>query len=78
MAHLPVVNEAQVSEGTQKVFKALQARLEAVPNIWRIMANAADVLHATLAMEKAIQRELPPKLRELAYLESSQLNGCHY
>ena len=47
-------------------------------NIFRTMAHAPDVLQATLALDKAIQRELDPKLRELAYLRASQLNECGY
>ena len=46
--------------------------------IVRTMGHAPDVLEATLALNKAIQHELPGKLRELAYLKTSQLNGCDY
>jgi alkylhydroperoxidase family enzyme len=49
-----------------------------VPNIFRTMGHAPEVLRATLALEQAITRDLAPKLRELAYLKTSQLNGCHY
>jgi AhpD family alkylhydroperoxidase len=35
-------------------------------------------LQATLALNQAIQGELDPKLRELAYLKASQVNHCKY
>jgi alkylhydroperoxidase family enzyme len=49
-----------------------------VPNIFRTMGHAPEVLRATLALEQAITRDLAPNQRELAYLKTSQLNGCHY
>src|SRR6185312_12523427 len=45
---------------------------------FRSMAHAPDVLQATLALNQAIQGDLDPKLRELAYLKTSQLNQCKY
>jgi len=37
-----------------------------------------DVLQATLSFNQAIQKELDPKLRELAYLKTTQVNKCNY
>lgn len=65
-------------DAVKATFQAMQSRLGVVPNIWRTMAHAPDVLQATLGLEKAIHKDLPPKLRELAYLKASELNGCHY
>ena len=74
---LPVA-DAQASEAVKPIFKDLQAKLGKVLNIFRTMAHAPDVLRATLAMNQSIQTELDPKLRELAYLKTTQLNDCNY
>lgn len=72
------VSDDQAAEPAKKTFHELQAKLGRVLNIFRTMGHAPDVLQATLAMNQAIQKELDPKLRELAYLKTSQLNACNY
>jgi alkylhydroperoxidase family enzyme len=72
------LTDAQASEPAQKLFQAIQAKLGTVLNIFRTMGHAPDVLQATLNFDRAIQHGLDPKLRELAYLKTSQLNGCEY
>jgi alkylhydroperoxidase family enzyme len=78
MPHLAPVSDAQASDAAKNLLQNLQAKLGMVPNIFRTMAHAPDVLQATLALNQAIQKDLDPRLRELAYLKTSQLNGCHY
>lgn len=78
MALVAPMSDAQAAQPAQRVFQELQAKLGRVLNIFRTMAHAPAVLEATLAMNKAIQQDLDPKLRELAYLKTSQLNACHY
>ena len=78
---MPIVaplTDAQASDAAKSLFGALQSKLGMVPNIFRTMGHAPDILQATLALNQAIQHDLDPKLRELAYLKTSQLNGCHY
>jgi alkylhydroperoxidase family enzyme len=72
------LTDAQAPEAARGLFKTLQSKLGKVLNIFRVMGHAPDVLQATLAMDQAIKHDLDPKLRELAYLKTSQLNGCHY
>jgi alkylhydroperoxidase family enzyme len=78
MPHVAPMTDAQASEPVKGVFQNLQAKLGKVLNIFRTMAHAPDVLQATLAMNQSIQKELDPKLRELAYLKTTQLNHCNY
>lgn len=70
--------DAQAPDAAKSIFQTLQAKVGMVPNIWRTMGHAPAVLKATLEFDQAILRDLDPKLRELAYLKTSQLNGCHY
>jgi len=78
MPHLAPLTDAQAFAPAKTLFQGLQSKLGAVPNIFRTMGHAPDVLQATLALNGAIHKDLEPKLRELAYLKTSQLNKCEY
>ena len=78
MPHVAPLADAQAPDASKSLFQQIQAQFGMVPNIFRTMGHAPEVLRATLALEQAITRDLAPKLRELAYLKTSQLNGCHY
>lgn len=69
----------QVAEGTLKgTLEGIQKKRGFVPAIWATMAHAPAVASASLAMNSAIGHDLAPKLRELAYLQCSRINHCHY
>ena len=78
MPNLQPLADAQASEAARKIFQGIQAKFRMVPNIFRTMGHAPAVLGATLNLDQAISSDLEPKLRELAYLKTSQLNGCNY
>ena len=78
MPYLAPLTDANASAEAKATFQNLQAKLGVVPNIFRTMGHAPEVLQATMALNAAIQKELPPKLRELAYLKTSELNNCNY
>jgi len=78
MPHIKPLSDEQASEAAKNLFQPLQSALGMVPNIFRTMAHAPDVLGALLNLNKAIQQELPAKFRELAYLKTSLLNDCGY
>ena len=78
MPHVAPLADAQAPDASKNLFQQIQSQFGMVPNIFRTMGHAPEVLRATLALEQAITRDLAPKLRELAYLKTSQLNGCHY
>jgi uncharacterized peroxidase-related enzyme len=78
MPSLPPLSNEQASSEAQALFQGIQSAFKMVPNIFRTMGHAPAVLQATLAMNQAIQGELDPKLRELAYLKASQVNRCGY
>jgi alkylhydroperoxidase family enzyme len=70
--------DAHASEEAKKLFQGLNAKFRMVPNIFRTMGHAPAVLGATGALNDAIHHDLPPNLRELAYLKTSLINNCHY
>ena len=78
MALVAPLSDAQASEAAKGIFQTLQAKMGKVLNIFRTMGYAPDVLQATLSFNQAIQKELDPKLRELAYLKTTQVNKCNY
>jgi alkylhydroperoxidase family enzyme len=78
MPHVAPLTEDKASESAKGIFKTLQGKMGKVINIFRTMGHAPDVLAATLAMNQAIQSDLPPKLRELAYLKTTRINRCEY
>jgi alkylhydroperoxidase family enzyme len=78
MPTLAPLTDAQASDAAKPLFQALQAKFRMVPNIFRTMGSAPAVLKATLDLNAAIHSDLPPKLRELAYLKCSLLNACEY
>jgi AhpD family alkylhydroperoxidase len=78
MQLVPPLADAQASDAAKSLFQTIHAAFGAVPNIFRTMGHAPDVLQSTLGLNKAIQSSLDPKLRELAYLKTSMVNGCRY
>jgi alkylhydroperoxidase family enzyme len=78
MPLLEPVGDDTTSTAAKATFEKLHAKLKMVPNIFRTMAHAPEVLDATLTMNASFQRGLDPKLRELAYLKASLVNECHY
>ncbi len=78
MALIAPLADAQASEAAKGIFQNLQAKMGKVLNFFRTLGHVPDILQATLAFNQAIQKELDPKLRELAYLKTTQLNKCNY
>ncbi len=78
MPLLEPVGDDTTSTPAKATFEKLHAKLKMVPNIFRTMAHAPEVLDATLTFNASFQSGLDPKLRELAYLKTSLLNECHY
>ena len=75
---LTPLTDEQASPKAAELFSAIKGHFGMVPNIFRTMGHAPAVLGATLNLDQAISSDLEPKLRELAYLKTSQLNGCNY
>ncbi len=78
MPHVTPMPNQDISGAVQDLFQGLEKKLGMVPNMYRTMGHIPELLAAELQMSQAIQRELPPKFRELAYLRTSLLNGCGY
>ena len=78
MPVLEPVHDDQAAPAAKDIFEQLNAKLKMVPNIFRTMGHAPDVLGASMKFSASFQAGLDPKLRELAYLKASMVNGCEY
>src|SRR5690349_19857095 len=78
MPDLQPLTDDQATPQARDLFEAIKGKFRMVPNIFRAMGHAPDVLQATLALNDAIGHDLDPKLRELAYVTASRVNHCDY
>ena len=79
MALVSYLSTGDVSEKFKPVFEGMERKAGAVPNVYRALAHSPELLDAFMAMSKALgQSALDGKLRELAYIKASELNGCDY
>ena len=78
MPHVEPPTDEQAPEAARSIFQSLQETFGMVPNIFRTMGYSPDVLDACLKLDAAIQKDLPGKFRELAYLKSVMVNQCGY
>jgi alkylhydroperoxidase family enzyme len=70
----------QVPEPARAVYEDLERRFGRVGNFFKMLAHKPEVLRTFDAFYSSIWAPgaLPPKLKELAYLRVSILNGCVY
>lgn len=79
MARLPYLDRHEVPADVQEVYDSTQKALGRVPNFHKLLAHSPKVLMAHLTLGAALRAgSLDPRLRELAYLKTSELNRCHY
>jgi uncharacterized peroxidase-related enzyme len=79
MALVSYVSNQNASEKVKPVFEGMEKKIGAVPNIFRALAHNPEMLEAFLALNATLPKtQLDGKLRELAYIKTSQLNGCDY
>jgi alkylhydroperoxidase family enzyme len=78
MPNLAPLSDDQATGDAKVLFDDLMAKIKAVPNFFRTLGHAPEVLRHTLGLDAAIHAHLDPKLRELAYLKTAQVLGCGY
>lgn len=77
MPQLAPLTDEGLSEAARKLLIDLKGKLGVVPNMYRTLAHAPQVLEAALVMGRAIRTDLDGKLRELVYLKVAQICACH-
>ncbi|MCA1685999.1 MAG: carboxymuconolactone decarboxylase family protein [Planctomycetia bacterium] len=79
MAVVSYLSKDDAAEKLRPVFEGMERKLGAVPNMFRAMAHSPELLETFLALNGALSKtKLDPKLRELAYIKTSELNHCEY
>jgi uncharacterized peroxidase-related enzyme len=79
MALVSYVSNQSAAETVKPVFEGMEKKLGSVPNVFRAMAHSPEMLEAFLALNATLPRtKLDGKLRELAYIKTSELNACDY
>ena len=80
MAAVSPVPREKAAPDVQPVYDQLAQTFGQVPSFYAVMAHRPAALKAFLTLYAAIMREgtVEPRLKELAYLKTSLLNGCEY
>ena len=79
MALVSLVSNQDAAQEIKPVFQGMEQKLGVVPNVFRAMAHNPEMLQAFLTLNATLPRtQLQGKLRELAYMTASQINGCDY
>jgi alkylhydroperoxidase family enzyme len=78
-ARVPYLEREQVPAEVQSVYDRLEKGTGRVLNIFKLMAYHAKSVAPFLAWYPTLRDgPLDLKLRQLAYVKASQLNGCQY
>jgi uncharacterized peroxidase-related enzyme len=79
MARISYVEKEQTPPEVEQQFARFEKALGRVPNFFKAMAHAPVFLQKFMEFDGAMRStKLDRKLRELAYLKASQVNGCEY
>ena len=76
--------DVEAAEGERaELFDGVTRMLGRVPNSYRVMAHSPAVASVLLPFNAVLQREgagstLPTKIKEMAVIKTSQVNGCRY
>jgi len=70
----------QVAEAAKPIYDALEKKLGRVINFFKVMAHKPNVLGPFVEFYNQVWAPgaLSPKIKELAYLRASIMNGCEY
>ncbi len=78
-ARLPYIERDQAPPDVQQAYDHAKKTMGRVSNFVKIMANHPKSVPGFLAWYPALREgALDIKLRQLAYVKASQLNGCDY
>jgi alkylhydroperoxidase family enzyme len=74
------VEKHEVAESARPVYEKLEQKTGRVINFFKMIAHKADALAPFLEFYSQVWAPgaLSPKIKELAYLRTSLMNGCEY
>jgi uncharacterized peroxidase-related enzyme len=67
-------------EPVRRIYEAVEKNLGRVPNTFKMLAHRPEILRTFLPLYNAVWAEgaLPQKIKALAAVRTSLLNGCNY
>ncbi len=70
----------QAGEAARPVYEKLEQKMGRVLNFFKVMAHKPNALGPFLEFYSQVWAEgaLSPRIKELAYLRTSIMNGCEY
>jgi alkylhydroperoxidase family enzyme len=74
------IQPEQATPEVQRIYRSLEERLGGVYNFYKVLAHKPALLRVYTQLYGAIWDDgaLDPRLKELAYLRTSIVNGCEY
>ena len=80
MARLPYVEKEGAGPEQEKILAQVTQKSGKIANIWKLWAHSPMTLETFMPFYKTLMMKssLDAKLRELAFLKTSQINGCPY
>ena len=74
------VEKADAPEAVGRIYEGLAKNFGRVPNMFKMLAHRPEVLRTFLPLYNAVWAEgtLPQKLKALAAVRTSLINGCEY
>ena len=74
------LEKEQAPDSVRPIYEGLEKKTGRVINMFKVMAYKPNVLGPFLEFYKQVWAPgaLSPKLKELAYLRTSLMNGCEY
>ena len=80
MAQLPYVEKESAAPDQEKILALVTQKSGKIANIWKLWAHSPLTLETFMPFYKTLMMKgaLDSKLRELAYVKTSLINGCPY
>lgn len=80
MGRIEPLKKEEVQGETKLLLEAMEKQFGMIPNLFATIAHYPKALKPILDLYQAIAKEstIEPKLQELANLEVSRINHCHY
>ena len=80
MARLSYVEKESAGPDQEKILTQVTQKSGKIANIWKLWAHSPLTLETFMPFYKALMMKasLDGKLRELAYVKTSMINGCPY
>ena len=80
MARIEPLAKEEMQGETKKISEEIEKQFGMIPNLFATIARYPKALKPIIELYQAISKEssIDPKLQELAFLETSRINRCHY